>query len=190
MYSLTHDTDRLRDVAELSALGHNRIMDLEDVYEFDVASPAYAQFYRRVRKMLGVDQEYEEIKERLDLLFRFAQAIQRTREERLRNEELELASEEQQLSVTRSHVVEGAAAIVAAGILTVSMASVVLDFLTDYKAQWGVPISVGVSAAIVIYGFYKFGTLRSRIRKIDKERKGARVELARLARSLGSNNRH
>ncbi len=29
MYSLTHDTDRLRDVAELSRLGHDRILDLE-----------------------------------------------------------------------------------------------------------------------------------------------------------------
>ncbi len=90
MYSLTHETDKLQDVAELSQLGHDRIMDLEDVYELDVAWPAYEDFYRRLRGLLGVERQYQNIKERLNLLFTFAQAEQRTRDERSSNEESRL----------------------------------------------------------------------------------------------------
>jgi hypothetical protein len=187
MYSLTHDTDRLRDVAELSRLGHNRIMDLEDVYEFDVAWPAYAQFYRRIRNLLGVDQEYAEIKERLDLLFRFAQVEQRTREERLRNEEIEIGDEEQRLSLTRSHTVENVAAVVGAIILLVSIANVLVDAYKFREVQaW---LAYLIISAVVITGLVSFSWLRLRIRKIDREREKARAALARLAHAPGSDTR-
>jgi hypothetical protein len=185
MYSLTHDTDRLRDVAELSQLGHNRIMDLEDVYEFDVAWPAYAQFYRRVRNLLGVDREYEEIKERLDILFRFAQAEQRAREEKLRNEEIGLGGEEQRLSLARSHVVEGAAAVVGAVILLVSLANVVVEVAHDFHSV--IPnVASTASLVIAVVGIISFFALRSRVRKIDRDREKARAALARLAREPGT----
>jgi len=181
MYSLTHETDRLHDVAELSALGHNGIMDLEDVYEFDVAWPAYAEFYCRVRKMLGVDQEYAQIKERLALLFGFAQAEQRTREERLRKEEISLAEEEQRLALTRSHTIEGAAAVVGAIILLVSLANVVIDVARSQGANQYYLAAAITSLAIVAVGLFSFFWLRLRVRNIDRKRERARAALVRLA---------
>jgi hypothetical protein len=182
MYSLTHDTDRLRDVAELSRLGHDRILDLEDVYEFDVAWPAYAQFYRRVRKLLGVDREYTEIKERIEILFRFAQAEQRAREERIRKEEIRLGDEEQRLALSRSHAVEGGAAVVGAFLLLVSLANVVVDAFRNVSAGYFLAALVGsgVIAAVGVIGFF---ALRTRVRRIDKKREQARAALARVANS-------
>jgi len=181
MYSLTHDTDRLRDVAELSQLGHDRIMDLEDVYEFDVAWPAYAQFYRHVRELLGVDREYAEIKERLDLLFRFAQVEQRTKEDRLRDEEIRLGTEEQRLSLTRSHTVEYVAAVIAFLVLLVTVLTLLIDV---YKAHFiHVNVVVISFASAVAAGVVGFIWLALRIRKIDNDRETARLALARLARS-------
>ena len=184
MYSLTHDTDRLRDVAELSELGHNRIMDLEDVYEFDVAWPAYASFYRRVRKLLGVDQEYAEIKERLDLLFRFAQVEQRTKEERLRDEEIAIGGEEQRLALSHSRRVESAAGIVGGSLLLISLVSVVVTVAPHVHRY--IEVASSLALAIIVVGISWLAWLVSRIRKTDKQREAARAELERLARSLGS----
>jgi hypothetical protein len=183
MYSLTHDTDRLRDVAELSQLGHDRLMDLEDLYEFDVAWPAYADFYRRLRNLLGVDREYDQIKDRLNLLFRFAEAEQRTKAERLRDEEIRLGSEEQRLALTRSHTVENVAAVVAALVLFVSILNLLVAVHT------GKPImpktAIVSNLAIISAGFLIFTWLRLRIRKIDDAREAARTALERHARRPG-----
>lgn len=147
--------------------------------------PAYAQFYRRVRNLLGVDREYEQIKERLDILFRFAQAEQRARDEKLRDEEIGLGGEEQRLSLSRSHVVEGAAAVVGAVILLVSLANVVVDVAHDFRSVIPNVASI-VSLVIAAVGIISFFALRSRVRKIDRDREKARAALARLAREPGT----
>ncbi len=184
MYSLTHETDRLRDVAELSELGHNRIMDLEDVYEFDVAWPAYASFYRRLRSLLGVDQEYAEIKERLELLFRFAQVEQRTREEHLRDEEIAIAAKEQRLALSHSHRVESAAAIVGGSLLLISLAGVLATYTPNVHSYFH---QARIAAAVIfVLGAAWVLRLIRQIRKIKKGRDEARLELERLGRSLGS----
>lgn len=183
MYSLTHDTDRLRDVAELSQLGHDRIMDLEDLYEFDVAWSAYADFYRRLRNLLGVDREYDQIKDRLNLLFRFAEAEQRTQEERLRDEEIRLGSEEQRLALTHSHTVENVAAVVAALILFVSILSLLVA--VHGAKQIMLKTAVVSNLAIVSAGFLIFTWLRLRVRKIDNAREAIRAALERHARRPG-----
>lgn len=179
MYSLTHDTDRLTDVAELSKLGHDRIMDLEDVYEFDVAWPTYAQLYRHVRRILGVDKQYTDIKERLNLLFQFAQVEQRTKEERIRYTEIKLGYEEQQLAGQRSHKIENAAALIGAFILFFSILVFVVDYInTKAEREWlAILIAVVVIIVAGIAGFYR---LRMSTQKIDSEREEKRTGLARL----------
>jgi hypothetical protein len=179
MYSLTHDTDKLRDIAKLSQLGHDRIMDLEDVYDLDVAWPAYADFYRRVRELLGVDQEYNQIKDRLELLFRFAQVEQQTREERQRYEEIQLRNEEQQIASRRSHLVENAAATIGAGILIVSVLILLVEtrydkMLTTLTAG---ACLLGFLASCFVGGI----VLRSKLRANDAGRKKVQEQIARLA---------
>ena len=181
MYSLTHDTDKLADVAELSQLGHDRIMDLEDVYDLDVAWPAYEDFYRCLRGLLGVERQYQSIKERLDLLFTFAQAEQRTRDDRSNNAEIRLRAEEQQLAASRVHVIETAAALVGACILLVSVLILLVTLdgsqLSDKSLAWwffGAFVVVGV-----LVGF----RLWSRVRRLDAELRALIMSLARLAKS-------
>lgn len=183
MYSLTHETDKLTDVAELSQLGHDRIMDLEDVYDLDVAWPAYEDFYRRLRGLLGVERQYRNIKERLDLLFTFAQAEQRTRDDRSNNEEIRLRSQQQQLAASRVHLVETAAAAVGGFILLVSVLTLLVAWdkskLSKPEAWWIFSIFLG---ALVLVGL----ALRSRARRIDAELRELIMSLARLARSPDS----
>lgn len=180
MYSLTHETDKLTDVAELSQLGHDRIMDLEDVYDLDVAWPAYEDFYRRLRGLLGVERQYRNIKERLDLLFTFAQAEQRTRDDRSNNEEIRLRSQEQQLAASRMHLVETAAAAVGGFILLVSVLILLVTWdkssLSKSDAWWVFSIFLG---ALVLVGV----ALRSRVRRIDAELRDLIMSLTRLAKA-------
>src|SRR6185437_3948292 len=152
-------------------------------YEFDVAWPAYSDFYRRVRHLLGVDREYDQIKDRLDLLFRFAEAEQRTKAERLRDEEIRLGSEEQRLALTRSHTVENVAAVVAALILFVS----ILSLLVAVHASRPISLETVIvsNLAIIAAGVLIFTWLRLRIRKIDDAREAARAALGRHARPPG-----
>jgi hypothetical protein len=178
MYSLTHDTDKLQDVAKLSQLVHDRILDLEDVYDLDVAWPAYAEFYSRLRSLLGVEREYNNIKDRLELLFRFAQAEQRFRGERNSNEQLRLRSREQQLATLHMHTVELAAAIAGACILLVS---VMILLVTLDRNQMSKPLAYWILGVVVAAGVGYGLFLRSRVRGVDAQRAEVIRSLAQLA---------
>jgi hypothetical protein len=190
MYSLTHDTDRLQDIAEISQLDHERIMDLDDVYDLDVAWPAYADFYRRLRYVFGVEQEYQDIKDRLVLLFRFNQAEQRAKEERLRSKEeelrykeIKLRNEERDFHAVRTHALEMAAAVVGAGILFFAASDFLLDAHKGYPRtvrDWLVlscfSIFIGLGVCSVFF-------LRAKLKKITLDQKRVRDDLTHLAES-------
>ena len=185
MRSLTHEIEKIDDITDISRLGHDRIIDLEDVYDLDVASPAYADFYRRVRQLIGVQREYEDIKDRFTLLFTFAQAEQRARDERKRELELELRADDQQQAAEYAAVLARVAAIVGAGILFVSA-------ITYFADAYRRPLLFDRFAAILIFlitiilAIALFARYLWRIQTISIERDAVRTKLRRLADSAAS----
>jgi hypothetical protein len=188
MRSLTHEIEKISDITDISRLGHDRIIDLEDVYDLEVASPAYANFYRRVRDLLGVQREYEDIKDRFNLLFTFARAGQRTRDEHKREEELGLRADDQQQADEYAAVLARIAAIVGAGILFVSA----ISYLADAYNQ---PLLLNRFAAILIFLILIFlaaGLVTRylwRIQKISIARDEIRTKLRHLADPASSSSR-
>ena len=185
MRSLTHEIEKIDDITDISRLGHDRIIDLEDVYDLDVALPAYAAFYRRVRQVLGVQREYEDIKERFTLLFTFTQAEQRAQDERKRELELELHADDQQQGAEYAAVLARIAAIVGVGILFVSA----ITYLADaYRRSllFNRFAAISIFLVLIVLAIALFARYLWRIQTISIERDAIRAKLRRLADSAAS----
>lgn len=66
---------RTGDAAELARRSHLLLLELEEMYDLDVAWPTYARFYRRLRARLGLNDHYDRVREQVAMLAHEAEVI-------------------------------------------------------------------------------------------------------------------
>lgn len=67
---------------QLARTAYEFTLELEDMYDLDVTWLMYTRFFRSIRAMLGIDDQYKGIRERVDLLARATEVQERLRTER------------------------------------------------------------------------------------------------------------
>lgn len=65
---------------------HERVLELEEMYDLDIAWPEYTRFYQRLRSLAGLDRQYAHVRDRVDLLARFFEIKSRADQETRRDE--------------------------------------------------------------------------------------------------------
>jgi len=68
-------------VVQLAETAYQFTLELEEMYDLDSAWLIFTRFFRNIRKSLGIDGQYERVRERVDLLARHAEVNERTRTE-------------------------------------------------------------------------------------------------------------
>lgn len=69
-------------VAQLADRAYQFTLELEEMYDLDSTWLIFTRFFRNIRKSLGIDEQYEAIRERVDQLARHAEVNERIRTER------------------------------------------------------------------------------------------------------------
>jgi hypothetical protein len=69
-------------VAQLADTAYQFTLELEEMYDLDSTWLIFTRFFRNIRKSLGIDEQYERVRERVDLLARHAEVTERIRTER------------------------------------------------------------------------------------------------------------
>lgn len=69
-------------VARLADTAYQFTLELEEMYDLDSTWLIFTRFFRNIRKSLGIDEQYEGVRERVDLLARHAEVNERIRTER------------------------------------------------------------------------------------------------------------
>ncbi|HMK97296.1 MAG TPA: hypothetical protein VK425_07080, partial [Acidimicrobiales bacterium] len=72
-----HDLPKRQGQVERAQFGHDLILELEEMFDLDVAVNNYARFYRRLRCLRGLDDLYQKARERASLLGDFQDALAR-----------------------------------------------------------------------------------------------------------------
>jgi hypothetical protein len=66
--ALLHETARTPDSQDLAHLEKNLLIELEEVYDADIAWPTFARFYRSLREHLDLEDEHRRVRERVQSL--------------------------------------------------------------------------------------------------------------------------
>lgn len=69
-------------VAQLADTAYQFTLELEEMYDLDSTWLIFTKFFRNIRKSLGLEGQYEGVRERVDLLARHAEVNERIRTER------------------------------------------------------------------------------------------------------------
>jgi hypothetical protein len=72
-----------QDVADRARPNLDLIVELEEMFDLDVAAVVYRRFYRRLRALRGLDDQYAKTRERADLIGRYRDVIDRNQTEKL-----------------------------------------------------------------------------------------------------------
>jgi hypothetical protein len=76
------ERSRDRDVAELAKRSHRLTLEMEEMFDLNVAWPEYGRLYTRIREGLGVEDVYRRARERLEQLSQYAEVVMRTDQEK------------------------------------------------------------------------------------------------------------
>jgi hypothetical protein len=79
--ALGHEVARSEGVVDLAREGHERILELEEMYDLDLAWPEYARFYQRLRNRMHLEEQYSQVRDRVSLLTRFFEIEDRVGQE-------------------------------------------------------------------------------------------------------------
>jgi hypothetical protein len=82
MLELGREIDQPLPVAQLADTAYQFILELEEMYDLDTTWLIFTRFFRNIRKSLGIDEQYQGIRERVELLARNAEVNERIRTER------------------------------------------------------------------------------------------------------------
>jgi len=82
MLELGREISQPLPVVQLADTAYQFTLELEEMYDLDTAWLMYTKFFRSIRKSLGIDEQYEGVRERVELLARNAEVNERIRTER------------------------------------------------------------------------------------------------------------
>jgi tetrahydromethanopterin S-methyltransferase subunit F len=82
MLELGREISQPLPVVQLADTAYQFTLELEEMYDLDTAWLMYTRFFRSIRKVLGIDEQYEGVRERVELLARNAEVNERIRTER------------------------------------------------------------------------------------------------------------
>ena len=146
--ALGHAVERSASTAvrEVAAQSHQLTLELEEMYDLDIAWDSYARIYARLRQQWGVEQQHRRARQRAEVLAEHVEVIARSRQEEFLKE---------------LQVVAGVATLVIIGlaVLQVIIGLAVLKIWTGHDPLWGI---AATGVGVVILGLVYFTYIRSR----------------------------
>jgi hypothetical protein len=76
-------TRRNPDMVNVAHSFHSSFLELEELYDLDIAWPTYQMFYQRLRDIIGLESEYQRVRDRIELLTHFSEVELRVSGERM-----------------------------------------------------------------------------------------------------------
>jgi hypothetical protein len=71
------------DLIAVARSAHRSFLELEELYDLDIAWPTYQLFYERLRELTGLNEEYRRARDRIELLTHFSEIELRTSGDRI-----------------------------------------------------------------------------------------------------------